>query len=212
MKLASFLFFLAAITQSASAMAIIDGEFTSWDFSSTGVGTGYVIRDAGDGNPAPRIYIYTDATTNAFMMATAIKADSSFNLPIADQQFSLSLDVLSGSLAFGEGQAIWLLLRQNGTIYANYLGVTGYPHYFDTVTFTDTFAESNFFRLTDSGPLSPDLSGATATQFGFGAGNFISRTDHYYDNFRLNIVPEPAVVGLLIGGSVFLATGRRRNP
>jgi hypothetical protein len=206
-----FLFTFIACAPTAMAISILDGDFSAWDFSSTGVGTGYVIRDAGDGNPAPRVYIYSDAPSNEFMMATAIKADLSSNIPLAGEGFSLSLDVYSGSLAFGEGQAIWLLLRQNGTIYANYLGITGYPHFWDTVTFTDSFAESNFFRLTDTGPLSPDLSGGTSTQFGFGAGNFVSRTDHYYDSFRLDIVPEPGVVGLLVGASLVLTTVRPKR-
>ena len=212
MKLTLSLFASAALfIPSASAVTIIDGDFSTWALGSAGVGTGYAISDSTSGNPGARLYVFTNATTNAFVMATAIKTDFLLTSPIANQQFSLSLDVLSGSQAFGEGQAIWLLMEQGGSIYADQVGVTGYPHNYDTVTFSDTFIESNFVRLTGSGSNTPDFTTGIPTHVGFGAGNFISQTDQYYDNFRLNIVPEPSAAFLLSTGASLFLWRRRCN-
>lgn len=210
MKLTLFLFAFAAIfIPSASAISIDDGDFSSWALGAAGVGTGYAISDSTSGNPGARLYVFTNATTNAYMMATAIKTDFLLNSPIANEQFSLSLDVLSGSQAFGEGQAVWLLIQQSGGIYADYLGVTGYPHNYDTVTYSGAFTESNFVRLTNSGPTSPDFTGGIPIQVGFGAGNFNSKTDQYYDNFHLNFVPEPSSTLLILTGAALIL--RRRH-
>jgi len=210
MKLAFSLFaFAALLIPPAPAVSIIDGDFSTWALGAAGVGTGYAISDSTSGNPGARLYVFTNATTNAFMMATAIKTDFLLNSPIANQQFSLSLDVLSGSQAFGEGQAIWLLLEQSGSIYADYVGITGYPHNYDTVTYSGTFIESDFVRLSTSGAPSPDLTTGIPTRVGFGAGNFISQTDQYYDNFRLNIIPEPSLAFLISTGAALIFSRRR---
>ncbi len=172
------------------AAVITDGEFSGWSFASVGEGTATVLQEASGGNPDERVNITTVTRRGITAWGTAIKPDYSTNRVLKDTQFVLELDVLSGRGAFGDGQAIALLVEQNSSIYAKPLDVTGYPRNWDTLSFQSTFTEDSFTLWAGSGPSIPDFSGNTNTKFGFAGGNSWSNTvTHYYDNFKLELVP-----------------------
>jgi len=120
----SFLSILFPIEAKATTdFTIIDGDFSSWIFGA--IDTATVTREPTDGNPDARINITTVSGPGSY--GTAIKSDFSTSLPLDGLAFSLALDVLSGPGAFGQGQEIYLLIEQNGTIYGTNLDRTGYP-------------------------------------------------------------------------------------
>ncbi|MBN2131041.1 MAG: hypothetical protein JW741_16180 [Sedimentisphaerales bacterium] len=203
---------LAVIAASAQGAFVTDGDFSAWDFGATGTAT--MTREASGGNPDARLNVTTDSGLTVY--GTGVKTDFSTGLALAGAPFQLQLDVLSGSGAFGQGQRILLLVEQDSSVYGADLGVTGYPLYWNTLTFSGTFTDSLFPRLAGSGPTTPDFSGGTTTLFGFAAGNSNSGVlTQYYDNYRLDVtlstVPVPGAFllgGLGIGGAGWL---RRRG-
>jgi len=206
----------AIIASSLQAQTVItDGDFTNFSFGShgTGVATATVVREAAGGNPGARLNITTITTFTDVAFGTAIKNDFSTNVPLAGTSFTLSLDVLSGAGGFGQGQAIELLVEQNGTVYATPLGITGFPRNFDTVTFIGVFNAASFTRVIGAGPLTPAFNGSVTTRFGFAGGNLNSLTlTQYYDNFRLVIaavaappLPTAPIPTLSTWGTIILA-------
>lgn len=206
MKLVAFLAATctAALVTSAQALVITDGDFSTWTFDSTGTAT--VTRETSGGNPGARLNITTISGPTVF--GTGIKSDFSTNAPLAGANFTLSLDVLSGPGSFGQGQAIELLVEQNGTIYGTFVGITGFPLNFDTVIFNGVLDAGSFTRLIGAGPTTPGFDGGTATRFGFSGGNSSSGTlTQYYDNFNLAIqlqaqVSNTATLSSPTGGNV----------
>jgi len=190
----------AFVAMPARGDLITDGDFSAWNFGSQnfGSGTATVTREASGGNPGARLRITT--VTGGTVYGIANKADYSTALPLADTPFELQLDVLSGPGAHNQGQGIQLLVEQDSSIYAYPLGVTWYPLYWDTLTFSGTFTESSFSLWSGSGPATPDFGGGTTTLFGFAAGNSNSGTlTQYYDNFSLEINPVPVPGAILLG-------------
>ena len=102
--------FLAA---SAHAGVITDGDFSAWSFGATGTAT--VTRELSGGNTGERLNITT--VSGPAVYGTAIKSDFSSTSALAGAPFTLTVDVLSGPGAFGQGQAIQLLVEQNGSTY-----------------------------------------------------------------------------------------------
>ena len=195
---------LAVIAGSAQAVVITDccDWATGWTFSSYGVGTGTAsaVVEATGGNPGARLNITTHTATVAdAAFGTAVLTTSGTPAPTSGAAFTLNIDALSGAGAFGQGQAIQLLVAQGGSVYALSLGITGFPlSTFTTLTFNGNFNAGSFLRISGAGPATPSFDGVTATTYGFAAGNTGSGDlTQYYDNFRLAIpsigAPPPVV-------------------
>jgi hypothetical protein len=179
----------------ATAIVIVDPADWSggWTFSSYvagGAGSASSVVEPAGGNPAARLNITTVTPTAAdTAYGTAVFGGTSTVAPAAGAAFTLSLDVLSGPGAFGDGQSIQLLVAQAGTVYATNLGVTGSGlASFTTRVYVGAFNGAGFTRISGGGPLTPSFDGTTVTTYGFAAGNTLSQTlTNYYDNFRLEI-------------------------
>ena len=188
---------LALMATVVRAEAIADGNFSGWRFGSYGVGgSAMVVVEAAGGNPGARLRVTTATLPADTVYATAIKPDFVTNAALAGARFTLTLGVLSGDGAFGAGQAIALLVEQNGSVYALPVGTTSVQTNFATLPFSGTLTAGAFSRVAGGGPTKPVLDGSVATSFGFAAGNFDSLSlTQYYDNFGLEIVsPRAAAV------------------
>lgn len=177
---------------SYAVVVISDGDFTAWTFGSYGVGggTASAVREASGGNPGARVNVTTvTSSLSQSAFGTGYKNDYSTTQALAGTAFTLTLDVLSGAGAFGQGQAIQLVVEQGGSVYASAsLGITSVQAAFTTLAFAGTFNAASFTRIAGSGPATPDFAGGVTTRFGFAAGNTNSATlTQYYDNVRLDI-------------------------
>ena len=168
---------------------VYDGDFGNWEFSSVATATAFV--EESNGNPDARINITTVSTIHGVSAAgLAINLDYSTKRHLAHNEFVVGLDVLSGPGAHRDGQRIFLLVKQNGDIYRTNLGVTGYPCYWDTFTWTGSLVDTTFDHIVGDGPEFPDFTGGVETFFGFSAWNHISGVlTQYYDNFTLELHP-----------------------
>ena len=178
----------------AQAEAIADGNFSGWSFGSYGMGgSAKVAVEPAGGNPGARLRVTTATLPSDTAYATAVKTDFVTNAPLAGVRFTLTLGVRSGDGASDDGQAIALLVEQNGTLYALPVGTTSVHANFATLPFSGTLAAGSFTRVAGNGPAQPVLDGSAATRFGFAAGNSGSLTlTQYYDNFGLDIVSPRA--------------------
>ena len=204
---------LLSLSPMAGAGSLQDGDFTNWMFDATGTAT--VSREAADGKPGARLDVTT--VSGSLVYGTAILTTQVIPSPLQGESFTLSLDFLSGPGAFGAGQAIQLLVEQQGSIYGTFLDVTGYSVSWSMFSKSGTFNETSFARLIGSGPANPDFSGNTPTNFGFAAGNEMSGTlTQYYDNFSLQspaiaAVPEPETYALMLAGLGLVGFAVRRR-
>ena len=187
---------LMAAASTASAVVVVnDGDFSGWILGSYGVGGGTattLVEPAG-GNPGARLNV-TTVTSGLSQTAfgTAVKPDFSSSAPLTGTSFVVRFDVLSGAGAFGQGQAVQLLVEQGGLLYAMPIGVTGVVGAFTTVSLGGTFNPASFSLVSGAGPAVPNLGGGTATRFGLAAGNTNSATlTQYYDNFVLDLATAP---------------------
>ena len=212
---------LVFYASSAHALLVSDGSFSNWSFDQVGIdgGTANVFQEVAGGNPGARLNMTTHTGNFGSAYGTAIYNNFSMaGSALSGANFTLSLDVLSGPGAFGQGQAISLLVNQNGTIYAQYLGITDVHNAFTTLNFNGVFTEASFTRLIGAGPANPTFNGTLTTFFGFAGINSISGDlTNFYDNFSLDIptfgtsaVPEPGSLLLLVVGAVALAALKRR--
>lgn len=229
-RLQGFVAVALVFLSSAAQAAIVfnDGDFANWtlgSFSSGGGSATAVVEPAG-GNPGARVNVTTVTTTlTQFGYGSAVKDDYSTTAQLEGTPVSLTLDVLSGAGAFGQGQAIQLLVEQGGTVYGLSLGITNVQASFASLTFNGTLAGASFVRVSGAGPATPNLGGGVVTRFGFAAGNSNSQTlTQYYDNVRLDlspvVAPLPPVANvptlsqwaliLLAGLLAVAATGRIR--
>jgi len=216
----------ASLPMSASAGMIIDGDFSSWSFGSYGIngGTATATRETTGGSPGARLNITTDTEFGSnpaeVGYGLAVKNDFVTTNALAGSSFTLSLDVLSGTGARGQGQGIGLLVEQGGAIYVRNLGITGFDSQVTTwfaKSYSSTFDAGSFQLLSGSGS-GPDFSGGVATRFGFSARNSRSGVlTQYYDNFQLqssafSAVPEPASLAMWgLAGSLGLVLAHRRR-
>ena len=194
-------FFAAAALMLAAgaaraAVVISDGDFAGWLLGSYAVGGGSasVTVEAAGGNPGARLNVTTvtaGPTQTAF--GTAIEPDFSTTEPLAGRAFTASFDALSGAGAFGEGQAVQLLVEQGGAIYALPIGGTGVLAACRQGSLGGSIVGPAGSLVGGAGPASPNFAGGTATRFGLAAGNTNSATlTQYYDNFVLDIAPLAA--------------------
>lgn len=188
---------------SLSAGIISDGDFTDWSYGSTVlqvtsfVPSASVTPEAVGGNPGARLNLTTQTGFNNVYpydtaFGLALKTDAYVATALEGLSFVLSLDVLRGPGSFGSGQAIRLLVEQDGVLYGgSYLGVSAVPPIFFTRTFGGTFVASEFSRYLSTevdNTEHPVFDGSVATRFGFLAGNSISgNLTMFYDNFVLQI-------------------------
>lgn len=197
----SFIAILSVVLAAASAAALVvtDGDFSTWVFGSFGTGTASATRETSGGNPGARINV-TTSTSSTTAFGTALKTDFQTTAPLEGLAFTLSLDVLSGAGAFGQGQAIQLLVEQGGTIYTQSLNITNVQASFTTLQFPGVLNSGSFARQIGAGPATPVFNGTVATRFGFAAGNSLSPPlTQYYDNFNLDIAgltptPSPTAI------------------
>ena len=190
--------FAAAASVAHAAVVFNEGDFSTWTFGSYGVGGGTATasREAAGGNPGPRVNVTTvtnSLTQTAF--GTGFKNDYSTTQALAGTVFTLTLDVLSGAGAFGQGQAVQLVVEQGGSVYTLPVGVTNVQPAFATQSYTGTFTAASFTLVAGAGPATPNFGGGVVTRFGFAAGNTNSATlTQYYDNVRLDLAAVvPAV-------------------
>lgn len=177
------------------AAIIADGDFSNWDFGS--VGSASVTNEPSNGNPGQRLNITTVSGSQVYGLG--IKNDFIINSQLEGSLFTLSLDVLSGPGATGEGQKIYLLVEQELNIYALDLDITGYPLNWDTLSFSGSLSANSFVHLSGSGATGPDFNGGIDTYFGFSGSNSNSGTlTQYYDNFSLEITPVPLPPTILL--------------
>jgi hypothetical protein len=186
LKATMLLFGLCIALSARGQIVVSDGDFSTWTLGN--VGTSTMVREAAGGNPGARLNVTT--TSGVRTWGTGFKSDFSTNTALAGLPVTLSIDVAAGAGDFGGGQYFTLLIEQGGTLYGEFLNNigTGLPPgaSFSTVTFTGSMTAANFFKLSGAGAATPDLSGATATRFGFAAGNQNSGTlTQYYDNYNL---------------------------
>ena len=187
---------LMVAASTASAVVVVnDGDFSGWILGSSGVGggTATTVVEAAGGNPGARLNI-TTVTSGVSQTAfgTAVKPDFSSSATLTGTPFVVRFDVLSGAGAFGQGQAVQLLVEQGGSLYAMPIGVTGVVGAFTTVSLGGTFNAASFSLVSGAGPALPNLGGGTATRFGLAAGNTNSATlTQYYDNFVLDLAAAP---------------------
>jgi hypothetical protein len=184
----------------AAAQVVSDGDFSTWNFGSFGTGgSASMTRELTGGNPGPRLNVST-STASSTAFATGLKTDFSTTAALEGRPYTLSLDVLSGKGAFGQGNAIHLLVEQGGTIYTQSLGVTNVQASFTTLQFPGVLNSASFARQSGAGPATPVFNGTVATRFGFAAGNSLSvPLTQYYDNFLLTIAgatptPSPTAI------------------
>ncbi len=216
-SLSFLMMFVSGWSSCALAGVISDGNFSTWNFGATG--TAIVTREDNGGNPGGRLCITTISGYTVY--GIAIKTDLHTISPLTGVSFIFSIDVLSGPGSYGQGQGIMFLVEQEGTIYGQDLGVTGYPRNFDKLSFKRELHSTAFERLLGSASATPDFSGGIKTRFGFAAGNSGSgQLTQYYDNFQLessifssSIVPEPTSMAIFGLGGLFMAfryRGRRK--
>jgi hypothetical protein len=217
---------LAVFASRAQAMSLLDGDFSSWNFTSTGSGGGSasMTLEASGGNPGARLNVTTSTgmthTGSGFTQTAwgiGVNPNWTISQPLNGTQYSLSYDVIAGAGSFGQGQSVGLIVQQGTAYYLDIIStpVTGFQTSWTRESFTGTFDAANFRLQTGSGPSQPDFSGVTATTLGFTAFNGDSGTlTQYYDNISLTIapIPEPSAWALFCLGSPVLLAFRHRKP
>ena len=97
--------------------------------------------------------------------------------------FTLFLDVLDGPGAFGQGQAIPLLVEQGGILYSRSLGLTFATHADVRHGAVSRHLRRHPFSRLDGMAGTPNFDGTVATRFGFLAANTGSGDlTMFYDN------------------------------
>ena len=187
----------ALFTGSVQAIVVSDccdwqSGWTFGQFGSNG-GTASAVVEAMGGNPNARLNITTVTGNTGTGGATALLSGASVATPLSGTGFTLQLDVLSGPGAYGDGQSIYLLVEQNGSVYIQNLGITGYPlNSFTTQQFNGTFSPGSFSLLSGGGPANPTFDGVASMRVGFAAANSISNNlTQYYDNFSVTFAEAP---------------------
>ena len=182
-------------------ITISDGDFSNWTFGSwiyhedKGQSATMTVESYYDSKSYKGRMTRINATTHntqedAGAGAYGIKSDFSTSLRLAGSPYRLTLAVLKGPGAFGDGQGMGLVVEQNKSVYMAYThpGIVGIPSVWTTKTFTGMLVASTFVKVKGSGPAYPDFSSGVPTKFGFSGSNTWSITvTMYYDDFKLDI-------------------------
>ena len=191
---------LVLFATGARAVVVSDGSDWSagWTFGSFGSngGTASAVVENSGGNPNARLNVTTVTGASGSAGGTALLSGVSVTTPLSGAGFTLQLDVLSGAGAFGQGQAIALLVEQGGSVYIQSLGITGFPlNAFTTQQYVGTFSPGSFSLLSGGGPANPTFNGVATMRVGFSASNSNSNTlTQYYDNFSVTFQAAPPPV------------------
>jgi hypothetical protein len=168
-----------------AAQLVSEGDFSTWNFTSSGGGSATMSRVATGGNPDA--HLQNTTVTGPTTYGIAYDNDQ-LSQNLAGLLFTLSLDVKNGTSTAGDGQAVSLVVEQAGILYHTSLGVTDDTHAgFDTLNFNGAFNAASFARF-DGMAGTPSFDGSVATRFGFAGGNTISGTiQMLYDNYVLSL-------------------------
>jgi len=222
MKAALLVLGMITVVTAAPARATLvlnDTSFTGWNTGSykTGTANPATVAISPDGST---LMVTTNSLGGASLGYGYDPSTQYSGVPLDGASYSISASVLSGASAFGNGQQFHFILEQNGSVYDYFVGVTGVrrPDYVD-VTFTGTFSAGGFTLISGTGPASPDLSGTTAYEIGFGGENAGSSTitESFQDitgSITPAVVPEPANLSLLgcgLLGLIFASRSRSNN-
>jgi len=110
-------------------------------------------------------------------------------LPLEGHNFTLGIHFESGPGAFGEGQQVYLVLEQKGTVYAMGRGDTYVSTVWKALKFNGSLLSSAFTRISGTGPANPDLASGVPTRFGLGGENNDANVlTNYYDGAVANCV------------------------
>jgi len=214
---------LAAHACRAQATSLLDGDFSSWNFTSasSGGGSATMSLESSGGNPGARLNVttMTGMTHNGVGITESawgigVNPNWTITQPLDDTLFTVGYDVLAGAGAFGQGQSVGLIVLQGSAYYLDITStpVTGLETSWTSESFTGTFDAANFRLQAGYGPSQPDFSGAIPTTLGFTAFNGDSGTvTQYYDNISLTIapIPEPSMCGLVCLGMGHVLLRRR---
>lgn len=228
-----------AVAGSAQASVIFnDGTFNNSDWSltvvtnATGTGStaqGLQVPTGGNPNEYRRVrhqLVVTGPPFNGAVHSLHLN-NNAFYTPSTQGAISYidysedSINFVPDTIVPGNGQGAGLLIRQSGKYYRqnNPLLIMPYSGYSTwTANPAPGLLAADFFEVTPLGTVlstsHPDFSATgSIMQLGFyrgNSGNGGYDTDCGIDNWHVNIVPEPASVGLLaLGGLLFLNRRRR---
>jgi hypothetical protein len=209
-------FFVGVGLAKADTITFNEQTFTGWNLTviSGSLGDQSGRQIATGGHPDKYWEVTTNVNTLVFSRSTNA---SNFSYDpgtgaIESIDFSFDFNPIS---AFGQGQAVGIVLEQAGTFYSYYDGITGNTSGWDAVGKAGAgLLATNF--LAQSGTGNPNFSAAGAPiTIGLLTGNSGGQTIAVgYDNFSvtLNRVPTPSSFAALIGmGLVGLVGVARRR-
>ena len=227
--------FVLASPVLAGSMLVGDGDFVGWTFGKV-VGVDLPVAGVDDAlmttvNDGGNTFIENTTWSNTdgkpawgFGIST-VTWDPSIDGALAS--VSLEIEFKTGVNPGGDGQAVALLILQNGHYYTLAGGISGVSTpwkllSFGPLTLADlhnSWAGPSF----DVPPQAPDFSATGAPmQFGFAAGNHISTTkSNFYDNWSLLLTSSPAATvplpsavlpaGLFLVGMIAVRRIRRKR-
>ncbi|MCY2925529.1 MAG: PEP-CTERM sorting domain-containing protein [Planctomycetota bacterium] len=227
----------AAAAGSVQAASFFDGVFNNSDWSltvltnATGTGStaqGFQVLTGGNPNEYRRVrhqLVVTGQPFNGAVHSLHLN-NNAFYTPSTQGAISYidykedSINFVPATVVPGNGQGSGLLILQNGKYYRqqNPLLVMPYSGYSNwTANSAPGLLSTDFAEVTLAGIVNvgsnPDFSAAgSIMQLGFyrgNSGNTGYNTDCGIDNWSVNIVPEPATMGLVALGA--LAALKRRR-
>ncbi|MFA6046032.1 MAG: hypothetical protein WC718_13700 [Phycisphaerales bacterium] len=224
MRTAFVLGAIAAITSVASAtVSYSDGTFSlsganSWAVETLGQGSASASQSA-SGNPGTARQVNLTTGGNGgdtiwafsrFGSTTATRYEPANQGAILSLSWTIDARLTQGG---GDGQALWLALKQGQLIYVADAHVTGSSGQWNTFGGSGILA-ADFARL-DGQSGTPDFSVAGAPiRFGFVNGNSTTggsySTAALYDNWSVTVNTVPAPATCLLAGSLVMAGRRRR--
>lgn len=215
---------VAASSVALADVTLSDGVFSTtgsnaWALESVGVGSASASQSA-SGNPGAARQVSLTTGSNAgdtiwgfsrFGAATATRYEPASQGAIVSLTWSIDARLTQGG---GDGQALWLALKQGQLIFVADGHVTGSSGAWNTFGGASIVA-SAFSRLDGQGGL-PDFSTSGAPiRFGFVNGNTTTggtySTAALYDNYTLRVVQKVPVPGACVMLGLLLWPSRRRR-
>ncbi len=185
---------LLAVASSADQVIFEDGEFPDWSYEFLAIrGNGEMLPDATGGNPGACLRAITAVEPPYGFVYLCMWKESAIWHPAAGEVTSMALRIdTRGVVTHADGQALWLLLVQDGTHFGGPVAqhVTGSSTTWHTmqlgpITTDDFFAPCHPMRFPDFSPAgSPMRLGFIVANSA--TGSPYSHT-HLYDNWRVTI-------------------------